>query len=108
MARTFWRTPLAPPPVRPVGEIHVIAERCKGCGFCVEFCPRDVLREATAFNRRGYHPPEVVKQGVCAECHFCELLCPEFAIFITKPEEGDGKAKEGDGKAEIPEEGIHV
>ena len=23
----------------------------------------------------------------CAECHFCELICPEFAIFVVKPEE---------------------
>ncbi|NUN51755.1 MAG: ferredoxin family protein [Planctomycetaceae bacterium] len=76
--------PGAPP--RPPGEVHVIAERCKGCGWCVEFCPRGVLRESAAWNRRGYHPPEVSngKAVDCAECHFCELLCPEFAIFVTK------------------------
>ncbi len=93
MARRFWRTPLndgSPP--KPPGEVHVIAERCKGCGWCVEFCPREVLRESTAWNRRGYHPPEVVagKSEDCAECHFCELLCPEFAIFVTKEEEPAG------------------
>lgn len=88
MGRKFWRTPLNPgAPAAPPGDIHVIAERCKGCGFCVEFCPRGVLKEAEGFNRRGYHPPEVVRSGLCAECHFCELLCPEFAIFVTRREE---------------------
>lgn len=84
MARRFWRQPLNPGgPARPPGEVHVIRERCKGCGFCVEFCPRDVLRESGGFNRRGYHYPEVARAADCAECHFCELLCPEFAIFVT-------------------------
>ncbi len=107
MARRFWRTPLAPPPVRPPGEIHVITERCKGCGFCVEFCPRDVLRESAAYNRRGYHPPEVLKQGICAECHFCELLCPEFAIYVTITGEAAPAAAGGNGQRAV-EGGIHV
>jgi len=88
VTRKLWRTPLNPGPrAAPPGEVHVIAERCKGCGFCVEFCPRGVLQEAPGFNRRGYHPPEVARKGLCAECHFCELLCPEFAIYVTKPAE---------------------
>jgi 2-oxoglutarate ferredoxin oxidoreductase subunit delta len=86
VARRFWRTPLNPGgPRTPPGEVHVIAERCKGCGFCVEFCPRGVLRESAGFNRRGYRFPEAVHQPECAECHFCELLCPEFAIYVTRP-----------------------
>ena len=90
MARRYWRKPLNPgSSPRPPGEIHVIGERCKGCGWCVEFCPRGVLMESEEWNRRGYHFPEVTpgKGEACAECHFCELLCPEFAIFVTREEE---------------------
>ena len=26
-----------------IGEIHINKDRCKGCAFCVEYCPRDIL-----------------------------------------------------------------
>jgi 2-oxoglutarate ferredoxin oxidoreductase subunit delta len=61
--------------------VRIIAGRCKGCGFCVEYCPKDVLVLSQGFNRKGYHPPEVVKQGECVNCNLCEMICPDFAIF---------------------------
>ena len=77
-----WRTPLDAERIRRhLGEVVIIAERCKGCAFCVEYCPRDVLAMSTTFNRKGYHPPEVVKSGECVNCDLCEMICPEFAIF---------------------------
>jgi len=65
----------------PRGTVRIIVERCKGCGFCVEFCPKDVLVLSKGFNRKGYHPPEVVKSGECIHCNLCEMICPDFAIF---------------------------
>jgi len=33
------------------------------------------------FNRKGYHYPEASAPEECVNCHFCEVMCPEFAIF---------------------------
>jgi len=78
----FWRLPLdAEKQVIPVGELFIVADRCKGCGFCIEFCPNGVLVESIEFNRKGYHPPEIRRQMECNHCGICEVICPEFAIY---------------------------
>ena len=67
-------------------EIHVIWDRCKGCGFCIEFCPRGVLDYSPRLNARGAHPPEVVKPEECVGCGLCQDICPDLAIFVVPVE----------------------
>jgi 2-oxoglutarate ferredoxin oxidoreductase subunit delta len=78
----YWRTPLDRKDfTRPRGRIFIIVERCKGCKFCVEYCPRHVLVISEKFNKKGYHYPEAVKEDACVDCNLCEVICPEFAIY---------------------------
>jgi 2-oxoglutarate ferredoxin oxidoreductase subunit delta len=88
----YWRTPLDAERVTiPRGAVRVNRERCKGCGICIEFCPKQVLERSATFNAKGYHPPEVKAGAWCVNCHFCEVLCPDFAIHsteITQPQAG--------------------
>ena len=54
------RIPLDSSVVRvPVGQVYVLPERCKGCRFCIEFCPEKVLEESAGMNAKGYHFPVV-------------------------------------------------
>jgi len=85
----FWRLPLdAEHHSIPRGEVHIIDNRCKGCGFCIEFCPNGCLRESKRFNVKGYHPPEMVfgAEEDCGDCGLCSLICPEFAIYTQLKE----------------------
>ena len=80
---TYWRQPLDRERVKvPHGIVHVIGERCKGCGFCVEFCPKGIIKMAVYTNTRGYHPPEILDDSDCVNCGLCALLCPDFAIYV--------------------------
>jgi len=81
----YWRTPLDLHAIKATkGKVIIIEDRCKGCEFCVVYCPRDVLRISKSFNVKGYHPPEVVDESQCVNCHFCEVICPDFAIFSVE------------------------
>jgi 2-oxoglutarate ferredoxin oxidoreductase subunit delta len=66
------------------GRVSIVVERCKACGFCVEFCPTHVLALSSAFNSKGYHPPHVVHPEKCSGCDLCGMYCPDFAIAATK------------------------
>jgi 2-oxoglutarate ferredoxin oxidoreductase subunit delta len=72
----------APSPARKArGDVYINRNRCKGCGFCIEFCPPKILAFAATYNEHGNHPPEVRKDEGCTGCDLCGLYCPDFAIF---------------------------
>lgn len=88
--KVFARTPIDLDQYNlPQGRVYLIPERCKGCGICVELCPREVLEVSEQTNAKGYHLPEIVmgKEKACVHCEFCTLVCPEFAIFTLQADE---------------------
>lgn len=63
------------------GTVYINWDRCKGCGFCIEFCPPKVLAFDAGFNTHGYHPPRLTNLEGCTGCDLCGLYCPDFAIY---------------------------
>lgn len=63
-------------------EVYIINERCKGCGICVEVCQACVLERSTEANSKGYHIPMVREPDACLGCGMCEMLCPDFAVWV--------------------------
>lgn len=87
MPMRLWRKPLDGEKVKPPGaEIHIIKDQCKGCGFCIQYCPKKVLEESEEINARGVHPPKIVDESKCAICSFCTAVCPDFAVFVVEKE----------------------
>ena len=70
---------------KPRGRVTIICERCKGCAYCVEFCPLNVLVMSSKFNAKGYHYPEVANGEKCSGCDLCGMFCPDFAIHGARP-----------------------
>ena len=83
--KKLWRKPLDAERIRlPKAEIHIIGDLCKGCNFCIEFCPSGVLEKSEQLNKRGVYPPKAVNTDKCTLCGFCTAICPDFAIFTTE------------------------
>ena len=52
---------------------------CKGCGVCVEFCPKNALKLAGG-------RVHTVPGADCIACGLCESLCPDFAVYLVERE----------------------
>lgn len=88
--KKYWRKPLDFHKHKvPIGKVIIIAERCKACKYCIEFCPKDILVESEERNKKGYKIPKVVEgmEEECIVCRHCEDICPEFGIYIEEIEE---------------------
>lgn len=84
-----------------MATIIINKDRCKGCGFCIEFCPRQVLQMSVDLNIRGIHyacmrnesgsaiPESKIQNregelAPCTGCAICALVCPDVAIEVYK------------------------
>ena len=58
-------------------------DNCKGCGLCVDACPKGVLAIAKEkINKKGHHPVEAVKEEEKSEPK--QLIVKEKAELIKK------------------------
>ncbi len=64
-------------------NLKVYIERCKDCGICFEFCPKNNLQ----VGKDG--GPEMIDPEACTGCRLCEYLCPDFAIQVWKDDRED-------------------
>lgn len=74
-------TVAAAPPFAPLA---IATERCKGCGLCVDVCPKHVLElEPISVNALGYHPTRLTDAAACTSCALCARICPDavYAVF---------------------------
>ena len=62
------------------GKITIQRDRCKGCGYCVEVCPKGCIALSLRINKRGVQPAEFKKQDDCIACSLCALFCPDVCI----------------------------
>ncbi|MBQ9249140.1 MAG: 4Fe-4S binding protein [Oscillospiraceae bacterium] len=67
-----------------MGKIVIVEERCKSCGYCVKFCPRNVLAISSHVNAKGYEIAAPVNPEACISCCICAQMCPDGAIEVYK------------------------
>ena len=58
---------------------------CKGCGLCVEACPKKILIiNKENINAKGHSPAEMTDESKCIGCAFCATMCPDCIIKVEK------------------------
>ncbi|MGF7057051.1 4Fe-4S binding protein [Brassicibacter mesophilus] len=62
-------------------KLTLNVEWCKGCGICVEFCPKKVLELKDG-------KVKIRDIDSCIKCGQCELRCPDYAIYLGGKEDG--------------------
>ncbi len=69
-----------------MAHITIDADRCKGCYFCIKFCPRQLIVVSDKHNRVGYFPAQFAEgaEESCTACKTCALMCPDTAIEVFK------------------------
>jgi len=65
--------------------ITVNEDTCKGCGLCVDACPKTIMEiNKEHMNKKGYHPAHCAALADCIGCAFCAMMCPDVAITVEK------------------------
>lgn len=64
------------------GSWTLFPELCKGCGFCVERCPVNVIKWSSKLGAYGTNRVTVKPEG-CITCKICAYYCPDAAIRVV-------------------------
>jgi 2-oxoglutarate ferredoxin oxidoreductase subunit delta len=65
-------------------KLAIKKDRCKGCGYCVKFCPKNVLKMSDELNARGIHCVGIADLEKCTGCGICAMMCPDVCMEIYK------------------------
>ena len=76
-----------------MNQVIVDEQRCKGCGLCVHFCPKQVLALSDRINEKGYMPAEVKSPENCIGCGICATMCPDCVLTVTNDRPDAPKAQ---------------
>ena len=68
-----------------MAKVTFKTDSCKGCGLCVEACPKKILIIVKdKINAKGHSPAEMTDESKCIGCAFCATMCPDCIIKVEK------------------------
>jgi 2-oxoglutarate ferredoxin oxidoreductase subunit delta len=68
------------PDGQPDDKLVIYGNWCKACQLCIAFCPVQAL--AAGEDGRPY----LAEPDKCTACGWCEIHCPDMAIYVKREE----------------------
>ena len=66
------------------GKIKINKNKCKGCEYCIIYCPKKCIELSHAINVRGVRYAVFVDPIECTGCGICARVCPDVCIEVTQ------------------------
>lgn len=73
--------------------VKILDDFCKGCGICIDSCPKKCLEFSTKLNKKGVRYAAWQNKD-CTACGICYKMCPDYAIEVYKEIKAVDKATE--------------
>ena len=68
-----------------MAKLTFLSDVCKGCGLCVDACPKKIIEiNSEVLNAAGHHPVHCVDESACIACASCAIMCPDCVIIVEK------------------------
>lgn len=68
-----------------MAKLTIKEELCKGCGLCINVCPKKILvLHEEKLNAKGYHPIRLTDEAACIACASCARMCPDVVFTVEK------------------------
>lgn len=80
MAKTNWESATE---ASEKGLWAIFPGLCKGCGLCIEKCPKKCISWSDGLGVYGT-PRVVADMKECIVCGICQMVCPDCAIRVEK------------------------
>lgn len=75
-------------PIAERPKPFVFPEYCKGCGRCIDSCPKHCITLGTEINPSTGLIPIILDLEACNGCGLCITACPEPYGLMPQPEDG--------------------
>ena len=68
-----------------MAKVTFLYDRCKGCGLCVNVCPKHIIEiQSDKINKKGHFPADITDMDACIGCGSCATMCPDCIITVER------------------------